>query len=111
MKNVIITAIVLALAASSCKKEDSPAINNTPQTGRATFWYNSYGTNATVRIGTYTGYVTSYYSGYDPACGASGCANFILSPGTYYYTAESTWSYWSGNVVVYNNGCTKILLQ
>lgn len=133
MKKVILFALIISFTAS-CKKEDpaptvqylpgctDPTANNynnlanyndgsCKYNGNVTFWYNSSGTNATVHIGAYTGYVTMYYSGYDPYCGAAGCANFTLPAGTYSYSAQSTFSSWSGVVTVYGKNCTKVLLQ
>ena len=78
--------------------------------GKAMFWYNSTGTNATVTIGGYVGYITMYYPTYDPICGDAGCATFNLPIGTYSYHAESTWSTWDGYVTISKNGCSKILL-
>lgn len=84
---------------------------NCQYTGSVVFWYNSAGTNATVYINGQTGLVTSYYSGFDPTCGSSGCANFTLNTGTYSWSASSTFSNWSGTVTVYKNGCSKVLLN
>src|ERR1035437_3867610 len=72
--------------------------------GDVTFWYNSNGYNATVYVGGYVGYITSYYSSTYPTCGSNGCANFTLSVGTYYYTASSSNSSWEGYVTVTKNG-------
>ncbi len=128
MKKILLPVIVLITTITGCQKEankifgctDPSASNynyaaNTDNgtcqyTGKATFWYNSSGTQATVHIGTYTGYVTSYYPSYDPSCGASGCANFTLPAGSYSYSASSTWSNWSGTVTVTSNGCTRVCL-
>ena len=93
---------------------NATASNNTcnySYTGRVVFWYNSTGTNATVYINGQTGYVTQYYASYDPSCGSGGCANFTLPTGSYSYSASSTFSNWSGNVTVYANGCSKVLLN
>jgi hypothetical protein len=79
-------------------------------TGSAVFWYNSNGTTATVNVGGLTGYITQYYSGYNPTCGSGGCANFTLPVGTYSFYAQSTFSTWSGNITITKNGCTKMLL-
>jgi len=105
MKKIIFLLLVIALAFSynSCKKDK--------ENGNVTFWYNSYGSDATVTIEGKTGYVTSYYPTYNPSCGSSGCANFTLEVGTHTYHASSTWSSWNGNVTVTKNGCTLVLLQ
>jgi len=79
--------------------------------GKATFWYNSNGTNATVIVGNQVGYITKYYSTYNPTCGSDGCANFTLPIGTYSFHATSSWSTWNGNVTITANGCALVLLQ
>lgn len=119
----------MLIAVSGCKKTEvivwgctdpsstnyNPAAtddNGTCQyTGRVVFWYNSIGSDATVNCGGQTGYITDYYSSYDPSCGSSGCATFTLPVGNYSFTASSTWSNWSGNVTVTKSGCSKMLLQ
>ncbi len=89
----------------------SQSITISVPTGNATFWYNSSGTSATVIVNGSTDYITSYYPTYNPTCGSTGCANFTLPEGTYYYYASSTWSTWSGNITVTRNQCTLLLLQ
>ena len=79
--------------------------------GKATFWYDSYGTTATVWMGGQSAQITVYYSSGMPACGDAGCANFILPTGTYNFSASSTFSTWSGQVTIDKNGCDLILLQ
>jgi len=131
--NVKRTILLLALAGftlatgSGCRKEatvygcmDPSSSNYNPNanfdngtcqyTGSAVFWYNSAGTNATVTVGGQTGYITQYYSGYNPNCGSSGCANFTLPTGIYSFYASSTFSTWSGNITITKNGCSKMLL-
>lgn len=127
MKNLLLVFVLLTTI-MGCQKEpvkifgctDPSATNynssaNTDNgtcsySGRVTFWYNSNGTNATVYVGGYVAYVTQYYPTYDPSCGSSGCANFTLPPGTYSYSASSTWSSWSGYVTITKNGCAMICL-
>jgi len=64
----------------------------TQSTGSVTFWTanSTYG-NITVVLGAGlgTGVVNSVLSS-PPQCGATGCATFNLSPGTYSYTAAAT---------------------
>ena len=132
MKNLKIAIFIIGLAFSmtitSCKKEepivfgctDPSSVNYNPSAtddngacqyeGNVTFWYNSNITNATVNVGGKTGYITHYYPTYSPSCGSSGCANFTLPVGSYYYTASSTWLTWSGTVSVTKNGCSLMLL-
>jgi len=80
-------------------------------TGNVTFWYNSNGTKATVIVGGQTGYITNYYSTYNPTCGSDGCANFTLAVGSYSFSASSTWHTWAGTVSVTKGNCTLMLLQ
>ena len=134
MKNSKIIVLMLSLAFSvviitGCNKEkqkifgctDPVSSNYNPSatddngtckyTGNITFWYNSNGTKATVLVGGQTGYITQYYPTYNPSCGSSGCANFTLPTGSYSYSASSTFSSWSGNILVTENGCSLVLLQ
>ena len=106
MKKLIhLTLFIALISFSACQK------NALQKDGKVIFWYNSTGTNATVSINGQTGFVTLYYSGYDPNCGANGCANFTLPVGTYSWSAYSTFSNWSGTVTITNNGCQQVLLN
>jgi hypothetical protein len=119
MKRVILL-IVLAITmmlTTNCKKEskdsNSPSAPSVsvPQQGKAVFWYNSFGSDATVILNGQTQYVTTYYPSYDPDCGSSGCANFTLNVGTYNWSAASSFNTWQGTITITANGCTKMLLQ
>jgi len=77
--------------------------------GEVTFWYNSYGSTATVQINGKTDYITQWYYN-QPDCGSSGCANFTLPAGTYNFTAYSTWNNWSGSITVEAGKCKTMLL-
>lgn len=72
---------------------------------------NSNGSSATVTVGGKTGYITKYYSIYNPSCGSTGCANCTLQISSYSYSAFSIWSTWNGIVTVTKNGCSLMLLQ
>ena len=119
---------LLVIIGTGCRKEatiygcmDPSSTNYNPSatidngtcqyTGQAVFWYNSNGSNATVYVGGQTGYITNYYSTYNPNCGSNGCANFTLPVGSYSFSASSTWSTWSGNITITKNGCSKMLLN
>ena len=65
--------------------------------------------NITVVCNGQTRTISSYYSS-TPACGASGCANFTLSPGTYPFTANCTGRSWNGNITITASGCSHIQL-
>lgn len=133
MKNskiiIFIISLVFSIIITSCKKEepkvfgctDPTSVNYNPSAtddngtceyeGNVTFWYNSNGSSATVTVGGETGYISQYYSTYNPSCGSTGCANFTLPVGSYSYFAASTWSTWNGTVTVTKNGCSLMLLQ
>ena len=119
-------AIASVTSISSCRKDVigctySNAVNYNPQanledgscqyTGKATFWYDGPRADATVTISGQNAYITQYYPVAMPACGSGGCANFILSSGTYSYHAESSTSIWDGSMTVNANECSLILLN
>ncbi len=54
--------------------------------------------------------ITSFYSSGVPACGASGCANFSMSPGTYNFTASCSGRSWNGTTTISAGGCSKTQL-
>ena len=100
---LIFSLLVLSILCASCEKEKLD--------GEVMFWYNTWGTNATIYIDGESGMITSYYPDYNPACGALGTATFTLQEGTYSYTASSSFNTWEGQVKVSPNGCLKMLLQ
>lgn len=76
--------------------------------GSAVFWVASdlgHG-NITVTCNGSTQVISSYYNGM-PSCGASGCANFDLNPGTYSFTAVAGSYSWNGTITVTSGGCFK----
>jgi hypothetical protein len=97
--------LAISMLFISCEKDETKA------DGEIMFWYNSWGTNATVYLDGESGMVTSYYADYNPDCEAIGCATFTLPEGTYSYTASSSFSTWEGQVLVVKNRCSKILLK
>jgi hypothetical protein len=126
--SLMLLLFVAAFSISSCRQEgctNAQACNFDPDAdkddgscelkGTVTFWQrDNSGYNYTdVTIGGTTVVITSEYTN-TPNCNASGCANFTLCPGTYSYYAEEQFpgtAYWSGTVVVNNNGCLTIELQ
>lgn len=81
-------------------------------TGNAMVWTqidHSCGT-ISVSINGTTKTITSYYSSGAPSCGATGCANFTLNPGTYNVTASCSSKSWNGTVIVTSGGCYKLQL-
>ncbi len=81
-------------------------------TGSAMFWTSSdLGCgNITVTISNTSGTISQYYSSATPTCGAGGCANFTLPPGTYNYTAGCTNKTWDGIINVTVGGCMRMRL-
>jgi hypothetical protein len=133
MKNIknlsfMLLLFTASLSFSSCRQEgctNAAACNFDPDAdkddgtcelkGTVTFWQrDNSGYNYTdVTIGGTTVVITSEFIN-TPNCNTAGCANFTLCPGTYSYYAEEQspgTTYWSGNVVVGNDGCVRIELQ
>lgn len=81
-------------------------------TGSAMFWTSSdLGCgNISVSLSSSSGTISQYYSSGTPECGASGCANFTLAPGTYNFTASCSSKNWSGSINVTEDGCSRIRL-
>lgn len=80
-------------------------------TGQGMFWIVSdLGCgNINVVCNGITRTISSVY-GSAPSCGASGTANFDLSPGTYAFTASCTGKNWSGNITITAGACSKYQL-
>ena len=80
-------------------------------TGQGMFWINTdQGCgNITVVCNGITRTISSFYAS-APSCGASGCATFDLSPGTYSYSASCTGKTWNGNITITAGGCSKVQL-
>lgn len=64
----------------------------------------------TVNCGGTSQTITAYYPGGSVSCGASSCANFVLSPGTYNYQASCSGYIWNGSVTITGGGCAKKLI-
>ncbi|MDR6969472.1 hypothetical protein J2X31_003503 [Flavobacterium arsenatis] len=80
--------------------------------GNIMFWIGSdlgCGNISVTLQGQGSGSITSYY-GSSPNCGASGCANFTVAPGTYSYTASCGNYTWNGTITVPANQCYKMQL-
>jgi major membrane immunogen (membrane-anchored lipoprotein) len=80
-------------------------------TGQGIFWTKTnFGCGViNVTLNGVTRTVSSYYSSV-PACGASGCANYTLNPGTYSFTASCSGRTWSGTIVIIVGGCAHVEL-
>lgn len=80
-------------------------------TGNAMFWIASdLGCGSiNVSINGQSKTISSFYST-SPSCGASGCANFTLAPGTYNYSASCSGKTWSNTITVTAGGCSKMQL-
>jgi hypothetical protein len=82
--------------------------------GQVTFWTASdLGCGSiTVTVSGYTSAsIGSYYTSGISDCGATGCATYNLSPGTYSYSAECSSYTWSDSFTITANGCLKYELQ
>ncbi|WP_026703807.1 hypothetical protein [Flavobacterium soli] len=76
------------------------------------FWIGSdlgFGSISVTLEGQGSGSITSYY-GSSPDCGASGCANFTVAPGTYSFSASCGDYTWDGSITVTENQCSKMQL-
>lgn len=80
--------------------------------GNIIFWISSDmgcgNINVTLQ-GQGSGSISSYYSS-SPNCGASGCANFTVAPGTYSFTASCGDYSWDGSITVSEDQCYKMQL-
>ena len=110
-KDGIITFKLEVFSESGNKRDEAyKNVKVKAATGNVTFWYNSFGTTATVEINDKVGYITKWFTTYDPDCGSDGCANFTLPIGNYNYNAFSSYHTWHGSVTVLKNGCSRICL-
>ena len=80
--------------------------------GQITFWLQSdlgCGPISVTLHNQGSGTITDYYSS-SPSCGASGCANFTVPPGTYSFSASCDGHTWDSTVTVSANQCFKMQL-
>jgi hypothetical protein len=109
----ICLVLITGLLFQSCKKE---TVTNDPPTGstegQLLFWSATDLAcgSVTVNVAGLSSVIMNYYAQSAPGCGATGCANFSLAPGTYSYTASCSNKNWSGNVTVTSGNCAKIQL-
>lgn len=80
--------------------------------GNIIFWINSDmgcgNINVTLQ-GQGSSSISNFYAS-SPNCGASGCANFTVAPGTYNFTANCGDYSWDGSVTVSEDQCYKMQL-
>lgn len=78
-------------------------------TGNGMFWIASdlQVGNISVTCNGSTQIISSYYSSGAPSCGATGCANFTLNPGTNSYHASAGSTTWDGTINITSSGCTR----
>lgn len=78
-----------------------------PSSGELTFFTTSDLGCGTINVtcNGVTKSITQYYPSGNPNCGATGCANFTLAPGTYSFTASCSGRTWSGSNTVTAGGC------
>lgn len=81
-------------------------------TGNIMFWTQSdLGCGQiNVTVSGQSGTIGSYYSSGAPNCGANGCANFTLPPGTYTFSATCQNYSWNNTITVTAGGCSKMRL-
>jgi hypothetical protein len=118
--SIFLLCLVTSICFIRCEKETDSTTNTgsgsgggsgSSSTGNATFWVASdlgCGT-ITVSVNGQSKTISSFYST-SPACGASGCANFTLAPGTYNYSASCSGKTWSNSITVTAGGCSKMQL-
>ena len=107
---IILGLLYVLVFFTQCKKADIiPAASTT---GQGLFWAASdFGCgNITVTILGSSKLITSPYTTTIPSCGASGCATFNLSPGTYSYVASCSGLNWNGSITITAGTCSKIQL-
>jgi major membrane immunogen (membrane-anchored lipoprotein) len=97
----------ITITAGGCQKVQLTSSGGGSTTGQLTFWIRTdLGCgNINVTCNGVTRTITQYYSSGAPNCGATGCANFTLNPGTYSFTASCNGRTWSGNNTVTSGGC------
>ena len=80
-------------------------------TGNVTFWIDSAATNIKVTLNGGSKNITTAFPTSTPPCGTTGCANFIVHPGTYTYTAITSSNIgYAGTVTVGNDSCSLVRL-
>lgn len=82
------------------------------ENGNIVFWIQSdlgCGNISVTLQGQGSGMITSYYNS-SPSCGASGCANFTVAPGTYSFTASCQNRTWESSITVTAGQCFKMQL-
>ncbi len=102
----------VAVTANGCSRIQLTGGATTPSSGQGMVWIASdFGCgNITVTCNGVTRTISSYYSTGVPACGASGCATFSFSPGTYSFSAKCSNKSWSGSLTITANGCSRVQL-
>lgn len=115
MKKIKLTICLLLvlpvlLLLTTCSKTDTN--DPTKMYGDVMFWTNVNNNHSSIAI-TFrntTRFITIAYAD-QPNCGANGCVTFEDIPiGTYSYYATDNIGYWEGEVTIYRNKCSKMLL-
>ncbi len=121
MKQIIVF-FLLIIALISCKKDipEPPTESDSNTSGyisyneyAITFFNNNFsgGGVLSVSLDGNVQNVTYAYS-YNPGCGATGCANFTMPPGTYsYYYQSNSGANLSGSVITGATQCITILID
>ena len=101
----------ITITAGDCSKIQLTSSGGGSTTGQGMFWIASdLGCgNINVTVNGITRTISTFYAS-APSCGASGCATFDLSPGTYAYSASCSGKTWNSNITITAGGCNRIQL-
>lgn len=99
----------ITVVSGNCSKYQ--LTGGTSTTGQGMLWIASdLGCgNITVVCNGINRTISNFYAT-SPTCGASGCATFDLSPGSYTYSASCTGKTWSGTITITAGGCSAVRL-
>ncbi len=99
----------ITITAGGCQKVQLTSSGGGSGTGQIIVWMKTDKgcgpINVTINGVTRT--ISQYYPSGAPPCGATGCANFTLNPGTYVLNANCSGYAWITNIVITSGGCTK----
>ena len=98
----------ITITAGGCQKVQLTSSGGGSTTGQIIIWRKTdKGCGPiNVTINGITSTISQYYPSGAPPCGAIGCANFTLNPGTYVLNASCSGYAWIGNITITAGGCT-----
>lgn len=102
----------ITITAGGCNKIQLTSSGGGSTTGQGTIWIRTdHGCGPiNVTINGVTRTISQYYSGGPGNCGATGCANYTLNPGTYSFTASCSGFTWTGTINITSGGCSLVEL-